>query len=193
MKYTYLTFGLCSCLALLLFIVLLPKKEHKRIDVAFLGVMSGLSIALGILESFIPDFIIPGVKIGFPNIVVLYLFCYKSKKEALFASLLRVFIVSLLRGNLLQMGGLMSFSGALLSYLVMLLLSLLYKKASPIFLSCLGALSHGVGQLIVAALFFTSYSVFYYYPLMGLLSLAAGVFSGIIVILLERRLGSFVN
>ena len=189
MNYVSITFGIFMAVFAILFLrlhALTYPSGGTRI--ARVGVLSALAVTLGIIESFIPDFFVPGVKIGFPNIVVLVLLCYGDKKEALMVSLLRVVIVGLLRGNLFQMGGLMSLSGALLSYFVMLLISLVYKKASPIFLSCIGAFAHGLGQLFVGVLFLGTWSIFYYYPWMGLLSLLAGILSGVLAILIGKRI-----
>ena len=188
-----LTFGILLMVWFILFLSTLERKEeHARSKVAFLGVLSALAIVLGLVESFLPDFFIPGVKIGLPNIVVLLLLCSNHKKEAFIVSFTRVVIVSLLKGNLFDMGGMMSFAGALLSFVVMDVLILLFKHASPILVSCLGALSHGLGQLITGVFYLGSWAIFAYYPWMGLCSILAGVFSGALVMILRKRLSSFL-
>ena len=181
--------GTFISIALILFLrVYFTAFPHKKLQIARISVLSALAIVFGMIESFIPDIIIPGVKIGLPNIVVLYLLCYGKKREALLTSLLRVVAVGLLRGNLFQMGGLMSLGGALLSFTVMTGIKLIYRKSSPIFLSILGALSHGVGQLLVGVVFLGTWGIFYYYPLMGLLSIVMGAVSGTLTILVGKRI-----
>ena len=191
MNYHWIAYGIMMAAFLLLFLrsfLALRSQPRQGSRVGFLGVCIALAVTLGLVESFIPDFIVPGVKIGFPNIVVLFLLCYVSKGEALAVSLLRVALVGILRGNLFQMGGLMSLSGALISFAIMVCLKVLFKKLSPIFLSCVGALFHGLGQLLVGVGFLGTWSIFYYYPLMGFLSILAGVFSGMLAMILRKRL-----
>lgn len=189
MKYQMIIFGvLIAFLALLLTRVYVNFYPRKNLRVARIGVLTSLAVILGMIETTIPDFFVPGVKIGFPNVLVLLLICYGDKKEALIISLLRVFIVGLLRGNLFQMGGLMSLAGALASFLVMVIIRLIFKKSSPIIVSCFGALTHGLAQLLVGVSFLGTWSIFYYYPLMGLLSIAAGVLSGLVTIVIGKRL-----
>ena len=189
MKYQMIIFGVLIALLTLLFTrVYVSFYPRKNLRVARIGVLTSLAVILGMIETTIPDFFVPGVKIGFPNVLVLLLICYGDKKEALIISLLRVVIVGLLRGNLFQMGGLMSFAGALVSFLVMMIIRLIFKKSSPIIVSTFGALTHGLAQLLVGVSFLGTWSIFYYYPLMGLLSIAAGVLSGLVTIVIGKRL-----
>ena len=64
-----------------------------------LSLLLSLSVVFNIIESFIPflNGAIPGVKIGFANIIVLYVLYKYSFKDALMVSLLRVFLVGILR------------------------------------------------------------------------------------------------
>lgn len=189
-----LTFGILLMIWFILFLQSIePKQEQRESKVAFLGILSALAIVLGLVESYLPDFFIPGVKIGLPNIVVLLLVCSNHKKEAFIVSLTRVIIVCLLKGNLFDMGGMMSLAGALLSFVVMDLMALMFKQASPILLSCLGALSHGLAQLLIGVLYLGSWAIFAYYPWMGLCSILAGVFSGTLVVILRKRLARFLS
>lgn len=189
MKYQMIIFGvLIALLALLLTRVYVSFYPRKNLRVARIGVLTSLAVILGVIETAVPDFIVPGVKVGFPNVLILLLICYGDKKEALIISLLRVFIVGLLRGNLFQMGGLMSLAGALASFFVMVIIRLVYRKSSPIIVSVFGALTHGLAQLLVGVSFLGTWSIFYYYPLMGLLSIAAGVLSGLVTLVIGKRL-----
>ena len=193
MSFEPLLFGLLLGIAAIFLIQVYrgAYEKDRPLRVGYLGVMTSLAVIFGIIESWIPDIFLPGVKLGLPNIVVLTLLVLGDKKEALIISLLRVFIVSLLRGNLFQMGGSMALAGALASYLAMLLVLLIFKKVSPIFLSCLGALFHAFAQLCVASIYFGTWGAFYYYPYMGLLSLLTGLFSGVIVVIIRKRVAFY--
>ena len=194
MRYQPIVFGTAFFLALLLLIrVYAITYPRKNLRVARVGVLVALSVILGMVETAIPDFIVPGVKIGFPNIVILLLLCYGDKKEALIVSLLRVLLVGLLRGNLLQMGGAMSFAGALLSFLIMLLIRLIFQKASPIIVSIFGSLVHGLAQLLVGVFFLGTWSIFLYYPMMGLLLIVTGILSGFVTLVIGKRIQGFLK
>ena len=172
----------------LVFVFAFRKKTFFTArKIVLLGLFLALAIALGMFESMIPDFLVPGFKLGLANIAIVLLLFGAGWKEALFVNVLRVILVSLLRGNFLTMGGWMSFAGMALSFIGMLLLHLLWKKASVIFVSVIGALLHDVGQIFVAFLYMENGGIFYYLPFMVLLSLGTGVFAGVVAYTLLRR------
>lgn len=153
-----------------------------------LGFYLALAIVIGILESFLPDLFLPGMKLGLANAVILLILLQSSAIEAFAVSMLRVLLVSLLRGTFLSMGGWMSFAGALLSFLGMVLAYYLSKKKlSPFFLSILGALLHNVGQILVAIFYLGTSSIAYYLPFLALLSLGTGFLIGFLANELKKR------
>lgn len=158
------------------------KGNMTTRKIVILGFFLALAIAVAMFESMIPDFFLPGFKLGLANIVIVILLFGVGWKEALIVDVLRVFVVSLLRGNMLTMGGVMSYVGMALSFLGMLLLYLLWKKASVIFVSIIGALLHDVGQIIVAIFYQETISIIYYLPFMALLSIGTGALAGIVAI-----------
>lgn len=172
---------------LVFFFAFREKTFFTARKIVLLGLFLALAIALGMFESMIPDFLVPGFKLGLANIAIVLLLFGAGWKEALFVNVLRVILVSLLRGNFLTMGGWMSFAGMALSFIGMLLLHLLWKKASVIFVSVIGALLHDVGQIFVAFLYMENGGIFYYLPFMVLLSLGTGVFAGVVAYTLLRR------
>lgn len=153
-----------------------------------LGFYLALAIVIGILESFLPDLFLPGMKLGLANAVILLILLQSSAIEAFAVSMLRVLLVSLLRGTFLSMGGWMSFAGALLSFMGMVLAYYLSKKKlSPFFLSILGALLHNVGQILVAIFYLGTSSIAYYLPFLALLSLGTGFLIGFLANELKKR------
>ena len=137
------------------------KNTHK---VALLAILIAGAIILSIVEGFIPGFGIPGIKLGLANILILITLYELGPKEALVVNLSRVYLANLLRGTIMGMGFLMSLTGAILSYLVMLLFYLLIKKFSIIGVSVLGSVAHVLGQLLIAMLFLGSNVVIIYLP-----------------------------
>ncbi|MDE7095542.1 MAG: Gx transporter family protein, partial [Anaeroplasmataceae bacterium] len=151
-------------------------SKTKRLCI--ISMLLAMAIVLNILESFIPIGI-PGVKLGLDNIIILIMLYEFKPYEALAVNGLRILLVGLLRGNFLSPTFMMSLSGGLLSFLIMYLFSRI-KVFSPIGVSVLGAVSHATGQVIIAIIILDTQAVIYYLPLIGLLSIATGILSGII-------------
>ena len=147
---------------------------------ALLGVLTAGAIVIAILESFIPSIGIPGVKMGLANIVILIILYELGIWEAIVVNLLRVLVVSLVRGTFLSMGFLMSLAGAVLSLGIMILFYLLIKKFSIIGVSVIGSIFHVTGQILIAMIFLGSAYIFLYLPVIALSAIITGVFVGIV-------------
>ena len=152
-------------------------KVHK---IALLGVLLAATIVIAILESFIPSFTIPGIKLGFANIVILVTLYEVGILEAVFINVVRVFVVAFVRGTFLSMGFFMSLAGAFMSLGVMILLVLLIKKFSIIGVSVIGALFHVTGQILVAMIYMGSLYVVFYLPIIALSAVITGVIVGLV-------------
>ena len=148
--------------------------------IALLGVLLAATIVIAILESFIPSFTIPGIKLGFANIVILVTLYELGIWEAVFINVVRVFVVALVRGTFLSMGFFMSLTGAFVSLGIMILLVLLIKKFSIIGVSVLGALFHVVGQILIAMAYMGSGYVVFYLPIIALSAVITGVIVGLV-------------
>ena len=153
---------------------------------ALLGVLTAGAIVIAILESFIPSIGIPGVKLGLANIVILVILYELGIVEAILVDLLRVFIVGLVRGNIVSMGFVMSITVATLSLSVMIIFYLLTKKFSIVGVSVIGSIFHVTGQVVVAMLFLESRYVLYYLPFIALSAIIAGIFVGIVARLIIK-------
>lgn len=143
-----------------------------------IGMLLTISIVVSYLESFIPIFV-PGVKLGLANVIILIMLYDFKWYEALIVDLLRILVVSFIRGTFLTPTFLMSLSGGILSYLIMLLFSR-FKFFSCIGVSILGSLAHASGQILIASFLLDSIDIFYYLTFIMLLSLGTGILSGII-------------
>ena len=124
---------------------------------------------------------LPGVKLGLTNIVVVLMLYSIGTKEAFCVSVIRIFIVGILFGNLI--GILYSLGGGILSFLVMALL----KKGNHlgcISVSVAGGIAHNIGQILIAALVVSSHYVLYYFPVL----LIAGLLTGFLIGLLAQEL-----
>ena len=158
--------------------------NSKRI--AKFALLVALAMVLSWLESLIPvSSAIPGVKLGLTNLVVLFALYRMGGKDAIILSLIRVVLVSLTFGNAFAF--FYSFSGALLSFLIMWLM----KKSgrfSTVGVSVAGGVGHNIGQILTAAIVLRSSGIFYYLPVLLLSGVAAGIGIGLAGAVLIQRI-----
>ena len=159
--------------------------------VAFLGIMSSLSLVFGYFESLLPPiaFMPPGAKLGLGNILTMLTGRYIGLPGAIFVTLVKSGFVFLTRG---VTAGLMSLAGGAVSCIVTTLL----LRKSVVFgctgIGMAGGLSHNLGQLAVAAAL-TSAGTFYYLPALLVFGCAAGAATGFALYYIDRAAGRFFN
>lgn len=111
-----------------------------------------LAVALSAIETVIlPTSIIPGVKLGFANLVVLVTLYQYGIKEACFISFMRVIIVSLILGTFLTPTFFISIFGMSFSLLSLIIIFKI-GKFSVVGVSVVASVFHIIGQLIGVAL-----------------------------------------
>lgn len=150
-------------------------SKVKRFTI--IAMLLAIAIVLNVLESF--TIFIPGVKLGFANIIILIMLYEFKPAEALMVDILRIFMVGLLRGSFLSPTFFMALIGGLTSFIIMFLFSRI-KIFSPVGVSVLGSISHATGQIFVAIGLLGTNAVVYYLPFIALLSILTGILSGII-------------
>jgi heptaprenyl diphosphate synthase len=126
---------------------------------------------------------------GLPNIIIIFLLYKFGLKEAVTVSLIRVFIVALLFGNVMTLA--YSVAGAVLS----LGLMTLFKKFdffSQVGVSIIGGISHNLGQILVAIFLFDTIQIGYYMIVLSITGTIAGVIIGIISSILVKKLEKLV-
>lgn len=146
---------------------------------ARLSMLTAVAIILNIIESIIPFFYIPGIKIGLANIIIVAVLYLYGTKEAFYVSILRVIVVGLLRTGLFSTTFLFSLSGAIFSLTIMAII----KKTnifSIIGISIIGSIFHSIGQILMAYVILKNSSVYTYLPIMLIISIITGIFIGFI-------------
>lgn len=141
------------------------------------SMLLAISVVLGIIDSFIPILFV-GFKLGLANIIVLYVLYKYGFKSAIFISILRVLLVSMLRTGLFSISFYFSITGAILSIIMMSIFKL--TKLSVIGVSVIGSISHIIGQVIIASIILNTSSVFTLLPLLIIFSCVTGIIIGII-------------
>ena len=159
------------------------KSAPRR--VAFLGLFIALAMILSYVESLLPPLVaIQGVKIGLPNLVIMFMLYRVGSREAITVSLIRVVLVSLLFSSAMSMA--YGLAGAALSLTGMMLL----KKTnlfSCITVSVVGGVLHNIGQIAVAILITGTKQLVLYLPVLLISGVIAGVAIGICAGLLIKR------
>ena len=158
----------------------------KTKKVAFLGLSIALAMILSFVESQIPALVaIPGIKVGLPNLVIVFLLYKMSWKDAVIVSIIRTLLVSILFGNIQMLT--FSVAGAALSLASMIIL----KKTnwfSTITVSIVGGICHNVGQIIASILWTQTAGIVTYLPVLLVSGTVAGAVIGLISGMLVERL-----
>ena len=148
----------------------------KASKLARYGLLIALALALSWLESLLPPLGVPGVKLGLPNLAVVFALYRLGWKDACVISLVRVALVALLFGN--GAGLAYSAAGAALSLAVMGLLNKT-GKFSPVGVSVAGGVAHNAGQILVAMALLETARLAWYLPVLWISGTVAGVLIGI--------------
>ena len=157
-----------------------PKKLMTE------AMLCGLALILSYVESLFPlSIAVPGVKMGLPNLVIVFALYRMGAGSAARISLVRVMIIALLFGNVYSF--LYSLAGAALSLLLMALL----KKVPGLHeagVSVAGAVMHNIAQIGVAMIILGTKKIIYYLPALLVSGVVSGVVIGILAALMIGRI-----
>ena len=151
----------------------------KTRELTKIAILTSICVVISIIESyftFIGD-IIPGLKLGLANIVIIFALYKCGFKTALLVSLIRVLIVAILRTGF-GINFFFSLSGALFSIIAMTIL--MKTKLSIIGVSIIGSIFHSIGQVLIGIIMLDNYNVIYYLPYLLIFSIPTGIIIGII-------------
>ena len=161
-------------------------NKTKIKETALLGVMTSLALILSYVEATLPPILaaVPGIKLGFPNIVIVFILYRMGTLRAAAVSLVRIVLVSLLFGSFPAF--LYSMAGAVLSLAVMAVM----KKSdlfSTVAVSVAGGVTHNLGQILVAVALLKTPQIAYYMIVLSMAGIVAGLFIGLCGALLIKR------
>lgn len=163
------------------------KDNRKRIKrITLLALCTSLALLLSYVEMLVPPILtgIPGIKMGLPNIAIMFLLYRVGAKEAIGVSFVKIAVTSMLFGVSMFW---YSLAGAALSLLVMILL----KKSnllSTVGVSVAGALMHNLGQILVAMLLMQTSAIGYYFIVLCITGTISGIFIGLCGALVIKRM-----
>lgn len=161
----------------------------KTKTLVFLSLFTAVAMVLSYIEAILPPIwsAIPGIKIGLPNIIIIFLLYRMSVKSATAVSLVRILLSALLFGNAVTL--LYSLAGAILSLTVMAVLKKI-DRFSMIGVSIVGGVFHNLGQILMAMLILETAEIGYYMIILTVTGTIAGVLVGILGALLTRYMAS---
>lgn len=150
-----------------------------------------MALVLHIFDSMLPlQYIfpgLPGVKLGLANIISLFVIVNMGLKYGLLVSVLRSTLAAIFTGTIFSFVFLLSFSGAVVSTLVM---GLLYHTArrhlTMVGLSLAGAVAHNMAQIIAASSIIGTRLVMVYFPYLLLYAIPTGLFVGMVTARMQR-------
>ena len=165
----------------------MKDKTSKTKKITFVGLSAALALLLSYVEMLIPPLFaaVPGVKIGLPNVVIIYILYTSGLRSAAVVSITRILLSSLLFGNVMIFW--YSLAGAVLSLTIMAIL----KKTdllSTVGVSVAGGVSHNLGQILVAVFLLDTPQIAYYMIVLTFTGTVSGIFIGICGAQMIRRL-----
>ncbi|MBQ8862175.1 MAG: Gx transporter family protein [Clostridia bacterium] len=165
----------------------MEKRQKKIKKIAFLGLLTAVAMLLSYVEALLPSPVaaVPGIKMGLPNVAIIFVLYRFGSKEAALVSAVRVIMVSLLFGN--PMTFIYSIAGAMLSIVVMIVLKKL-NFLSTVGVSVAGGVFHNAGQILVAMFLLGTAELAHYMIVLALSGTLSGVFVGICGALMIKKL-----
>lgn len=161
----------------------------KTRKIALLGLLTAIALTIFMVEAQIPPVVpIPGVKLGLANIVTVFAVFALGPGEGAAVLACRVFLGAVFAGNFSSI--FYSAGGGLLAILATMGLKYVLQPSQIWAAGCLGAIAHSVGQMIVAVLITGTPGVLLYLPVLVIISVFTGLFTGLCAQFLVNRGGN---
>lgn len=152
--------------------------RYSAKKLAFLGLSTAIAMVLAYVEVLLPPLFtaVPGIKLGLPNIAIIFVLYRFGLKQAAAVSFVRIVAVSLLFGNPMTFA--YSVAGGALSLATMALLRWL-DLLSTVGVSVAGGVLHNVGQILTAMLLLGTAELGYYLIVLAITGTVSGIFVGL--------------
>lgn len=146
--------------------------------ITLLGLLTAIALTIFMLEAQIPPVVpIPGAKLGLANIVTVFAVYALGAREGAAVLFCRVFLGAVFAGNFSTI--FYSAAGGACAIAVTIGLKKLLKPTQLWVAGCLGAAAHAVGQMAAAVVIAATPGLLIYLPILIVLSMAAGLFTGL--------------
>ena len=152
------------------------KQQIRKLTL--LSVLTAAALILSYAESVLPPIFptVPGIRVGLPNIVIIFVLYRMDVRSAISVSLVRIVIAALLFGSPISF--VYSLAGAFLSLTVMALLKKL-NILSAVGVSVAGGIFHNMGQILAAILLLQTVQIGYYFLILAITGTVSGLFIGL--------------
>lgn len=151
-----------------------------------LGLLTAIALTIFMVEAQIPALVpIPGVKLGLSNIVTVFTVFTLGPGEGVLVLAARVFLGAVFAGNFSTI--FYSAGGGALAILVTIAMRRVLKPNQLWAAGVFGAIAHSLGQMAVAVLITGTPSIALYLPIMVVISIITGLFTGLCAQFLVNR------
>lgn len=156
---------------------------------ALLGLLTAIALTIFMIEAQIPPVVpLPGVKLGLSNIVTVFAVFTLGAGEGAAVLACRIFLGAVFAGNFSSI--LYSASGGFCAILVTIGLKKVLQNNQIWAAGCFGAVAHAIGQMAIAVILTGTMGVLIYLPVLIIISLFTGLFTGLCAQFLVNRGGS---
>ena len=158
----------------------------KTKKLTLLALLSAIALTIFMVEAQIPAIIpIPGVKLGLANIVTVFAVFALGAKEGAAVLFVRIFLGAVFAGNFSTI--FYSAAGGGCAILVTILLKKILTNKQLWVAGALGAAAHSIGQMAMAILLSSTPGLIVYLPVMIVISIITGCFTGLCAQFLVNR------
>lgn len=170
----------------------MKDRRMKIRQTTILALCASVALLLSYVEFLLPPIFtsVPGIKMGLPNVVIVWALYELGGKQATVISFVRLIITSFLFGNFSTF--IYSLAGAILSLIVMLLLKKL-NFLSSVGVSVAGAIMHNLGQIVVAMVLMQTSEIGYYMIVLAITGTISGIFIGLCGSFLVKRFDNILK
>ena len=151
-----------------------------------LALLTAVALTIFMVEAQLPPLVpLPGVKLGLANIVTVFAVFALGPKDGVLVLAARIFLGAVFAGNFSTI--FYSAAGGVYAIFMTILLRKILKQNQLWVAGSLGAVAHSVGQMAMAVALLGTPSVVIYLPVMIVISVITGLFTGLCAQFLVNR------
>ena len=151
-----------------------------------LSLLTAIALTIFMVEAQIPALLpIPGIKLGLANIITVFAVFAIGPKDAAAVLFVRIFLGAVFAGNFSTI--LYSAAGGTCAIGVTILLKNILTQKQLWVAGALGAIAHSIGQMAMAVMLTQTPGLVAYLPVMILVSIITGTFTGLCAQFLVNR------
>ena len=151
-----------------------------------MGLLTAIALTIFMLEAQIPAILpLPGIKLGLANIVTVFTVFVLSPRDGIAVLIARIFLGAVFAGNFSTI--FYSAAGGACAIFITILLRKILQKNQLWVAGCLGAIAHSLGQMAMAIFLLGTPSIIVYLPVMIIISIITGLFTGLCAQFLVNR------